>query len=128
MNFAHEVGFYEKEYELGQALVELIELYRDDHLESQLWVKRLRAERDKASFYIADFLRKWDFALADSASNISFNRSTTSSTVRQLLDDIQRKLIGCSNDVLTVTDSHVAKVFFLYISKTVFIYSVLILT
>ncbi|KAL7143230.1 hypothetical protein ABFS83_08G177700 [Erythranthe nasuta] len=61
-NCTHEIEFREKAYELRRALVELIELHRDKHLDSQLWVARLKSERDSASFYMGDFLYQWDFA------------------------------------------------------------------
>ncbi|KAI3466178.1 hypothetical protein Pfo_022841 [Paulownia fortunei] len=59
-NCAHESEFYEKAYELRRALVEIIELYRDNHPDSQSWVTRVRSERDSASVYMNDFLQRWE--------------------------------------------------------------------
>ncbi|KAG8364994.1 hypothetical protein BUALT_Bualt18G0056800 [Buddleja alternifolia] len=47
-NCAYEEEFYEKAYEMHRALIKIIELYMDNHRDTQSWLTRLRKERDNA--------------------------------------------------------------------------------
>ncbi|KAI3466177.1 hypothetical protein Pfo_022840 [Paulownia fortunei] len=65
-NCAHESEFCEKAYELRRALVEIIELYRDNHPHSQSWLTRVKLERDSASIDMNDCIQKWEHVLMSS--------------------------------------------------------------
>ncbi|GFP80460.1 chaperone protein clpb1, partial [Phtheirospermum japonicum] len=113
--------FYDKSYQLRWALVELIELYRDNHPDSQYWVDRLRLERDRASIFMYDFLNRWEFVVRSSAGFGILTRKCAEKLpivvkenacpdVAQFLDDIHGQLIRRLGCLLTVEACHVAEV------------------
>ncbi|KAL9159369.1 hypothetical protein ABFS82_08G129000 [Erythranthe guttata] len=123
-NCAHELAFNDKAYELRRAVVELVELYRNYHPDSKYWVNRLLRERDSASFYLNEFLDRWDFefdplsdqTIYDKIISLQANldcpmlNKTTLEEAVLFLDVVQDKLISRFRFLLTVKDYHVAEV------------------
>ncbi|KAL7143647.1 hypothetical protein ABFS83_08G206300 [Erythranthe nasuta] len=117
--------FNDNARELGQTLVELTELHRDDNSsETQFWVDRLKSERDSASFHINGFFMRWgfekDFIFCEDAEKIRSLRDRVIASsdfdpnftliIDQFLVDIQRSIFNRFPGNLTVRACHVAEV------------------
>ncbi|GFP84350.1 chaperone protein clpb1 [Phtheirospermum japonicum] len=134
-NCAYELEVNETECQLRQALIDVVELYRDNHPDSQSWLKRVRIERDSASIHISvDFLEQWSSVLE--ASPLSWLGREYDVKLREwetcalylskgvrphvpgggirklvrILSDVRGELIEAFGSLLTVGDSHVAEV------------------
>ncbi|KAK6157141.1 hypothetical protein DH2020_011389 [Rehmannia glutinosa] len=139
-NCAHESEFNEKSYVLRRSLVEIIQLYRDIHPDSQSWMNRIRTERDYASIHMKDFIQEFNHVSLSSefVKQLSFFKDYASKIadldcplpnenswelasvdsddvdvtkdVARFLNDLRGELVVRFGSLLTVEACHVAEV------------------
>ncbi|KAL7119103.1 hypothetical protein ACP275_02G042500 [Erythranthe tilingii] len=126
------IEFNDEAHRLDRALVELVELYRDNNSSvTRSWVDRLRSERDSASFHMREFFARWDFSgsspiffleetrkfrsFMDDVSSFKWTETNLTShgvaaAVDKFLSDIQRILLARFARLLEVKACDVAEV------------------